>query len=148
MTFAQTLWVPALNNVGVKGKLLVSANRILEVCDMASKRKRGGKFQYVFKNAGLFPRPAYKSFDDEVEGDLYAARMDALLSQGIVSDELVSGKPEPGTVKDLLRRYQQEAQVGDSDYPLLRSLIEQVGSTQLQGLTSNWARRIFTNNIP
>ncbi|MBT4080420.1 MAG: site-specific integrase [Gammaproteobacteria bacterium] len=106
---------------------------------MASKRKRGGKFQYVFKNAGLLPRPAYKSFDDEVEGDLYAARMDALLSQGIVSDELVSGKPEPVTVKDLLRRYQQEAQVGDSDYPLLRSLIEQVGSTQLQGLTSNWA---------
>lgn len=106
---------------------------------MATKRKRKGKFQYIFKKAGLLPHPVHKTFENEIEGDLYAARMDALLAQGMVSEDLVSHCEEPKTIRDLLVQYQKEAIVNASDLTLLGTLIQKIGSTNLVGLTNQWA---------
>ena len=51
---------------------------------MATKRLRSGRWHYVVKRADLLRKPCYLSFDSEQEGDVYVARLEKLLDQGIV----------------------------------------------------------------
>ncbi|MEX3630457.1 MAG: hypothetical protein VB138_14440 [Burkholderia sp.] len=55
---------------------------------MAGKKLTpNGKYQYVFNRAGVLNRPFYLTFENEEEGDAYAARLEALLERGIVPSE-------------------------------------------------------------
>lgn len=50
---------------------------------MAGKRLRdNGSWEYVFKRAGLLPKPLYLTFDSEEEGDAYAKKLDAASQAG------------------------------------------------------------------
>jgi hypothetical protein len=42
---------------------------------MATRRQRGGKREDVIQRSGPLPKPTYRTFDDEEEGDVYACRV-------------------------------------------------------------------------
>jgi integrase len=105
---------------------------------MAGKRKtRTGKFEYVFKRAGVLEKPLYLTFDDEVEGDAYAARLDALLDRGIVPTEHQAPK-RVTNLEQLARLFQAEAHPSVKDRAELDNVVKTRGDTPLTAMTTKW----------
>jgi len=103
---------------------------------MATKRHRGGRWHYTVRRAALLPKPLYLSFASEAEGDVYVARLEALLDQGVVPDGLLSSGA-PKTIGAALREYQRAVAVKDAD--VLRVIERRWGDTPLNKLTYAWA---------
>lgn len=104
---------------------------------MAGKRQRGNTWEYTFKRAGVLDKPLYLTFDDEEEGDKYAARLDALLERGIVPTELRS-PDKPLTVQQLIDRFLRDAHPSKKDIGALNTVVEARGSNPLTKIDSGW----------
>lgn len=104
---------------------------------MAGKRKRANGWEYVFKKAGVLDKPIYMTFADEVEGDEFAARLDALLARGIVPEEFRS-VDKPQTIADLVRLYELDAHPSPKDKGALATVVAVHGKYPLTGITSAW----------
>ncbi len=104
---------------------------------MAGKRKRASGWEYVFKKAGVLDKPLYMTFSNEAEGDEYAARLDALLSRGIVPSEL-RATDKPLNIQQLVRVYEQEAHPSAKDSGALGPIVREHGAQALTGITSAW----------
>ncbi|WP_103018158.1 site-specific integrase [Alicycliphilus denitrificans] len=104
---------------------------------MAGKRKRANGWEYVFKKAGVLDKPLYMTFSSEQEGDEYAARLDALLSRGIVPTEL-RAPDKPLNIQQLVRLYEQDAHPSAKDQGALGVVLKVHGGHPLTAITSAW----------
>ncbi len=109
---------------------------------MATKRRRGDRWEYTIRRRGVLPKPLYLRFDTEEEGDRYCARMEALLDRGIVPEEI----REPVVVRTLgqaIAQYIEKVSIPSSDLQLLDVLskADRIGATRLTDITYRWAER-------
>lgn len=115
---------------------------------MATKRQKNKGWEYVIKRKALLAKPLYLTFDNEIEGDAYVAKLEALLDRGIVPDELFSKKDEYTNVADLIRDYIKKNSVPDSDIKLLNVQISRIGAVHLSKISYEWVEKfIFTMKI-
>lgn len=106
---------------------------------MASKgRKKGNRWEFVVKKAGVLEKPLYLSFADHDQGVEYCRNLDALLARGIVpaAHELPS---VVARVRDVLRLYQRDAHPSQKDRDALNTLDECPGDQAVDMLTVTWA---------
>lgn len=105
---------------------------------MAGKKQfPNGTWQYVFKKKGVLDRPLYMTFDSEVEGDEYAARLDALLARGIVPSEH-QRVDRVLTISELVREYERDAHPSDKDRGALTTIVKSRGATPLDVINAAW----------
>ena len=105
---------------------------------MAGKRQtRTGKWEYVFKRAGVLEKPLYLTFDTEVEGDEYARKLDALLDRGIVPPEHRAA-PAVENIEQLVRAYSAEAHPSRVDEGALGTVVKVRGQVPLRAITAKW----------
>ncbi|MGC1547446.1 MAG: site-specific integrase [Rhodanobacter sp.] len=112
---------------------------------MATKRKRNNRWHYVVKRQGLLPQPIYLSFEDEVEGDEYVRRIEALLDRGVVPDEFKGAPASAKGLRDGISRYLDAQHIADEDLDRLRILIMRLPrELALSSLTFVWAQAWVT----
>lgn len=106
---------------------------------MATKRQRpSGSWEYTIRRKGVLPKAVSLTFDNEVDGDAYCARLEALLDQGIVPDELSDQEADIATVADAIRRYRLTVAVAESDKPMLDAVWARVGTVKLRVVNYQW----------
>ncbi|MCF6354721.1 MAG: site-specific integrase [Candidatus Polarisedimenticolaceae bacterium] len=108
---------------------------------MATKRKRGDKWEFVVRRKALLERPYYLTFDSEKEGDAYVGKLEALLDHGIVPEELSIKKPNAKLVKDLIKNYLATISIKDNDHKLLVLISALMGEKRLTELNYDWAEK-------
>ena len=112
---------------------------------MATKRWKGGAWEYKVQRAGVLPRAVYLRFDDEAEGDVYVRRLEALLDRGVVPDELVDRKRPSTLLRDGVRAYLAAQHVSDSDREYLRIVRDRMpAGLELRAVTFAWATEWIT----
>lgn len=105
---------------------------------MAGKRQRkNGTWEYIFKRAGVLPKPLYMTFDTEEEGDAYAARLEALLAKGIVPEDF-QPEVQASSLGELLPSYMAQAHPSDADRAALNVILGTHGKTPLTSINVNW----------
>jgi len=104
---------------------------------MASKRKKGARWEFVIKRAGLLERPVYLTFDTEEEGDTFCRNVEALLDQGIVPHDI---RPEskPATLGSVIRAYMTEAHPSGKDLEVLSTVLGAKGATAVLKIDARW----------
>lgn len=107
---------------------------------MATKRVRNGAWQYTVKRKGVLDKPRYYTFDSEVEGDAFCARLEAMLDKGLVPAEMLATSVEEN-VETLVAAYRVDMHPAPSDEPLLNLLVQRNGSTRLASLDYEWGAR-------
>jgi integrase len=107
---------------------------------MAMKRKRNNKWEYCIRNKAVLPKPIYLSFADEIEGDAYVARIEALIKKGIIPPELEKDKKlDEVNLTGAIRSYQLAVMLPESDTKLLDMVRERKGDSKLEMLDFKWA---------
>ena len=105
---------------------------------MAGKKQfPNGSWQYVFKKNRLLDKPIYLTFSSEAEGDEYAARLDALLSRGIVPAEHQQ-QERVLTIAELVREYERDAHPSAKDRGNFGTIIEKHGRLPLTEINAAW----------
>jgi integrase len=105
---------------------------------MAGKRLRdNGTWEYIFKKAGVLPKPIYMTFDTEAEGDAYAVKLEALLKKGIVPTELTA-VASTATIRELVGTYEKEAHPSEKDRQCLNVIVEARGHEPLTAINVKW----------
>lgn len=105
---------------------------------MASKRKRGNTWHYRIKRTRLLGRELYFTFDDEVAGDNYVAKLEALLDKGVVPKELLE-QPKELSLSALLENYKRNVTLADSEIVYVNLAIKDWGDTRLTSIDYDWA---------
>ncbi len=107
---------------------------------MATKRRRGDTWHYTIKRAGVMPKPLYLSFDDEVEGDEYVRRVEALLDRGVVPEEFGAKREVQASLRDGVRRYLSAQHVSADDPEILQVVLQRLPvGMPLADVTFTWA---------
>lgn len=101
------------------------------------KRFPNGTIQYTFKRAGVLEKPIYLTFSDEVEGDAFAKRLDALLDRGIVPTEL-QAPTRVTSIADLVNLYMRDAHPKPKDVQQLNATLKTKGKVSLTSLNAAW----------
>lgn len=104
---------------------------------MASKRRKGARWEFVIKRAGLLEKPVYLTFDIEDEGDTFCANVEKLLDQGIVPGDI---RPEsrPATLGSVIRAYLTEAHPSGKDLEVLSTVLGAKGATAVLRIDAAW----------
>lgn len=104
---------------------------------MASKRKKGARWEFVIKRAGLLEKPVYLTFDTEEEGDTFCRNVEKLLDQGIVPRDI---RPEskPSTLGSVIRAYMLEAHPSGKDVEVLNTVLSAKGATVVLKIDARW----------
>lgn len=105
---------------------------------MATKRQRGSSWEYIVKKKGVLHKPISMTFSTEKEGDEYIARLEALLSRGVVPQELLDRVSDILVVDDAIRAFVKNNSVPDSDRQLLSVLLERVGTYRMTAINYEW----------
>lgn len=106
---------------------------------MASKRQRSnGSWEFKIKNK-LLDKDMYFTFDDEEEGDVYCAGVEAWLKKGIVPASLEKTSFKPKLLQDVILAYQQAIDVPDSDVRILNVIINRHGQISIKKIDDEWA---------
>ncbi|MEW5889970.1 MAG: hypothetical protein AB1768_13190 [Pseudomonadota bacterium] len=108
---------------------------------MATKRQRSsGSWEFIFRRKGLLARPVSLTFDDEKEGDEFAARVERLLDLGIVPADLVPSDDGPlNTVGKVIRAYRAAIAVPPSDDSYLDTLVNELSMKPMSEISLDWA---------
>lgn len=109
---------------------------------MATKRKRGDRWEFTVKRKKLLDKPFSITFDSEAEGIAYCARLEQQLDAGIIPPELAdrnSGLERVATIAQAIRRYELAVPVPDSDRLVLETLAEKIGFDRLDGVDYGWS---------
>lgn len=105
---------------------------------MASKpRKKGDKWEFVVKRAGVLEKPLYLSFDTIDEGETYCANLERLLARGIVPAEARPKEVVP-TIGGIVRKYLVEAHPSQKDREILGKVIADLGVTKMLAVDVAW----------
>lgn len=104
---------------------------------MASKRKKGARWEFVIKRAGLLEKPVYLTFDTEEEGDTFCRNVEKLLDQGIIPNDI---RPEsrPSTLGSVIRGYLTEAHPSLKDQEVLNTVLAAKGATPVLKIDAAW----------
>lgn len=105
---------------------------------MATKRKIPTGWQYRITRAKLLDKPIYLNFTDEVEGDAYVAKLEAMLDRGIVPPEISKKGEGYSFLGELLTDYMTQFALPDSDKALLNTIYARLGTTRLQAIDYAW----------
>ena len=105
---------------------------------VATKRFRNGAWRYVVKRARMLPRPVYLTFDTEVEGDAYVARLEELLDQGIVPEGLQQAGAAV-TLGAVIDQFTSQVSIKPDDAALLVRIDAQLHDLQLEQVCYTWA---------
>jgi len=112
---------------------------------MATKRKRNNRWHYTVKRQSLLPQPIYLSFEDEVVGDEYVRRIEALLDRGVVPEEFSGAPASAKGLRDGVTRYLDAQHVAEEDLDRLRILLMRLPrELALSDLTFVWAQAWVT----
>lgn len=115
---------------------------------MATRRKRGKAWEFVIRSKSLLPRPLYLTFDSEAEGIEYCARLEALLKQGIVPDEVlartVRTEARKWSLDDAINLYLEEVPVSKTDIPVLELVARRFGTDPINAINHAWATRFVS----
>lgn len=109
---------------------------------MATKRKRGDRWEFTVKRKKLLDKPVSMTFDSEAEGDAYCARLEQQLDAGIIPPELAdrnSGLERIATISQAIRRYELAVPVPESDRLVLETLADKIGFDRLDGVDYAWS---------
>ena len=109
---------------------------------MATKRKRGDRWEFTVKRKKLLDKPVSMTFDSEAEGDAYCARLEQQLDAGIIPPELAdrnSGLERVATISQAIRRYELAVPVPDSDRLVLETLADKIGFDRLDAIDYSWS---------
>jgi len=105
---------------------------------MAGKKQfPNGTWQYTFKKSGVLDKPIYLTFNTEEEGDIHAARLDALLSRGIVPAEHQTSD-RVLNIAELVREYERDAHPSPKDRGCFGTILEKHGQTPLTDINAAW----------
>lgn len=105
---------------------------------MATKRKRGDRWEFVVKRKGVLPRPLYLTFASEDEGAAYCRRLEGMLDRGIVPDEIRQNTGGILTIADAIAQYQAACSVSKDDVRLLGVQIERIGAKKIAEVDYGW----------
>lgn len=115
---------------------------------MATRRKRGNSWKFVVRRKGLLAKPLYLTFDSETEGAEYCARLEALLKQGIVPDEVLArtskAESHRWSLDDAINLYMEETHVGKTDIPVLEPIARRFGTDPINGINHAWPSRFVS----
>lgn len=105
---------------------------------MASKpRKKGTRWEVVFKRAGLLDKPLYLFYPTEEAALDGSKRVEALLDRGIVpAEELTTGVVM--TLSSLFDLYTRDAHPSQKDRQVLQAVQKIVGATPVGVVTIKW----------
>jgi integrase len=93
----------------------------------------------------LLPKPFYKNFPSQLEAEQLAARLTAMLDQGVVPDDLKKGRSsEIPTISSVINAYLSVAAVSSNTEDVLNLVDRQVGSVPLSALTWEWVEEWIT----
>lgn len=108
---------------------------------MATKRKRSlSSWEYVVRRKGVLPKPVYLTFTDEVEGDAYVAKIEALLDRGVVHPDLVRERHDAAkNLGDAIGDYLRSVAVPATDAALLAVVRDRKGAAALTAIGYPWA---------
>lgn len=112
---------------------------------MPTKRKKNGGWEYIIKRAKLLDKPIYLTFDDEVEGDAYVAKLEALLDRGIVPHELNKNSDNYTLLAELIKDYMVKVSVPDTDKAILNVLYARIGTTRIASINYAWVEQWITS---
>lgn len=106
---------------------------------MASKpRKKGTRWEVVFKRAGVLEKPMYLFYETEEAALEGSRRVDALLAKGIVP----AGEVDTSvvlTLGKLLELYERDAHPSQKDRGVFRTVVKAKGDTPIALITIKWA---------
>lgn len=104
---------------------------------MASKRQRGGVWEFTVKRAGLLPKPLYLTFASEAEGDAYCRTLEALLDRGIIPAD---HQPQTSvrSIAHLVREYERDAHPSSKDRSAFGPLLARHGAVALASVNAAW----------
>lgn len=106
---------------------------------MAGKRQRAnGTWEYKFQRKNLMDRPVHMTFDDEVEGDEFAARAEEMLNRGFIPMEFQG--VALNTLGELIDRYCLKT-TSNPDLDQRGTVMRRVGTTRLEKLSYPWCER-------
>lgn len=111
---------------------------------MASKpRKKGSKWEFVVKRAGLLEKPLYLLFDTVEEGETYCANLERLLDKGIVPTE-VQPREVVVTLGGIVRQYIVNAHPSQKDRDILGKVLTDKGDTKMLAVDVDWVDHWIT----
>jgi integrase len=106
---------------------------------MATKRARdNGTWQYIVKRKGLLPKPLYLTFDNEDEGDRYAAALEAQLDAGVLPSALSEKEEQFVLVGNVIHAYLAANQVPASDRQCLEVVYSRIGGSKVANISYKW----------
>ncbi|MCF6282740.1 MAG: hypothetical protein L3J28_11135 [Candidatus Polarisedimenticolaceae bacterium] len=110
---------------------------------MATFRERGDKFEFKVTRKRVLPAPGYVylTFDSEEEGIAYCARLEKLLDNGIVPEELKTSGGELIYLTDVIRKYLKSSAHSDPDSRLLGVQCDRIGGVRVSEICYSWAER-------
>ena len=115
---------------------------------MATKRKRGNRWEFVVRRKGLLDKPLYQTFATEEEGDAWCKQLERMLDEGIVPKAVVErtkARDQLTTLAVAVRDYRSTNAVSDADDPILSQYVLSMGSTDVRLLNHDWADEWITS---
>jgi len=107
---------------------------------MATKRKRGDRWEYCVRRKKLLPKPIYLYFTDPDEGDNFVENLEKLLNHGIIPERFKPKETKSlSLVRDLIRQYLTTITISKSDTDLMNVLLERIGLLPVSTITYDWA---------
>lgn len=104
---------------------------------MATKRRKGQRWEYVIKRAGLLEKPIYLTFATEAEGDAFVANVEKLLDRGIIPHEF-QPQETMHTLGAVIRQYLRDAHPKQKDREVLNTVLDAKGDTRMLSVDANW----------
>lgn len=105
---------------------------------MAHKRIRNGRYYYTIVSKILPKGRTYLTFDDELEGDDYVKKLEAILKSGKIPVGLISQARAIETIEDAINAYMVSVNITDSEYSLLRVAATRHGKVTLNKVNYVW----------
>lgn len=108
---------------------------------MATKRRRGLRWEYCIRRKALLKKPYWFTFENEAEGDAWCARIERLLDSGVVPDELEEATRSLTTIAAAHRYYEQAAPLSATDIGYWPAILARYGDVRISSIDYAWAER-------
>lgn len=100
------------------------------------RERSSGTFELIVKHRMLL-KPYSSTHDTRPDAEAYGAKLVALLDRGEIPPELAVQTDQPIKLSIVLRDYQREAPIAESDRPLVKWLQENV-AVDVAGINVRW----------
>jgi integrase len=108
---------------------------------MATKRRRGLRWEYCIRRKALLKKPYWFTFENEAEGDAWCARIERLLDAGMVPEELEERTRSLTTIDAAHRYYAQAAPLSATDVGYWPAILARYGEVRISSIDYAWVER-------